>query len=118
MNTSRKELAASFQKLFILLILVLLIKMANPLIHPLLNSRLDTTTYGIVSEFSAYFSMVPYAVIVFMNLLFAVRLNIALENLESGSRSIWIIATLFFGLLPIIIFNELMIAKEEKTNAG
>lgn len=64
-------------------------------------------------KYTAYLSSAIYTLVILMHIVLAIRLNSTMKELSMTNKSVWIIATLFLGLFPIIVFNELVIIKKE-----
>jgi hypothetical protein len=104
------------------LILMIISFFLNPassfIIRPYLTRILNATDYGILTEYNSYLSFFNYGIVILLNIILSVKLYNLIGQLQIKGKFLWTISTVFLGLFPVILFNELIITKIDNNNAA
>ena len=112
---SRFDLINSIQKILVLLIITFFLNIvAKPLLTPYLTYVIDTANYGFVIKYTSLLTFISYGLMILMNIILAIKLYNWIKSIDMTKKNIWVIATLFLGLFPVILFNALTITKKNK----
>jgi hypothetical protein len=65
---------------------------------------------------SLYLEIITYGTMILTNVVIAIQFRKWLKYMAVDRKPVWIIATLFSGLFPVILFNELEIIKNKENN--
>lgn len=111
---SRIDLFKSLKPILILLIITFFLSiLSKPLITPYLTMKFSIAAYGFITEYGSYLSFGIYGLVILMNIILAFKLSFWIKQLNMSNKTAWIIATVFLGLFPIVLFNELIIIKRD-----
>lgn len=113
------DLNKALRPVLILLIVSFFLNPAsNYIIKPYLTSVLTVTDYGILTEYKAYLSFLNYGIVILLNINLASKLYKLIRQLQIKGKLLWTISTVFLGLFPVILFNELIMNKMDNNNAA
>jgi len=113
-TNSRLDLFKSLKPILILLIVTLFLSIiSKPLLTPYLTRVLSFQEFGFTQEYSSYLTISAYLIVIIMNIIFATKLSKWIRQFNLKNKTTWIISTIFLGLFPIILFNELTIIKND-----
>lgn len=71
---------------------------------------------GFMLQWNSYLSFFIYGIMILLNIILAIRLNKLIGELQIKGKFLWTISTIFLGLFPVILFNELIMTKIENIN--
>jgi hypothetical protein len=116
---SNINLLKSLNPIILLLTVTFLLNMGiKPLTMPYLTSQImSVENYGLLQEYSAYLHIATYFILILLNIIFAFRLGKWIKSVDVYRKSVWIFATVVFGLFPVIILNEIVLVKRNNKNA-
>jgi len=120
---SEEDLFASTRNLLILLLIALIFKsIARELVlylPSITNHRVESLKhFGINMGYLKFMYLFVYIIYFILNTLFAFRLSNRLKDQNIRNKKIWVISTVLFGLLPLILFEGMEINKRKKINAA
>lgn len=102
-----------FNSLKPVLTLLIITFFFNPLtsflFKPYMTRMYGLTEYAFITEYKTYLVFALYGIMILMNFIFAFKLKKLVITLGMKGKTVWIIATIFLGLFPVILFNELII---------
>jgi hypothetical protein len=111
---SRLDLINSIRKILVLLIITFFLNIAaKSLLTPYLTYVMDATNYGFVIKYTSLLTIISYGLMILMNIILAIKLSSWIKSIYMPKRIIWIIATLFLRVFPVILFNVLTITQKE-----
>jgi len=113
------DLYKAFRSILILLIISFILNPTSSFfIKPYLTMYLNATDYGNLIEYKSYLSFINYGIMFLLNIILAAKLYKLIGQLQIKGKFLWTISTVFLGLFPIILFNELTLNKMDKNNAA
>ena len=116
---STHDLYKSFSSLLVILIISFLLNsIDNFVITQPLKNILGMENYGFVIVIKQYLNYISFGIMILMNFIFALLLYSWMKSLKLRKKIIWIIATIFFGIFPLILFNELSMIKKINKNTA
>lgn len=113
------DIFKSIQNLLILLIICVVLTMLSKMFfnNNFYRSVLDVHSYGDYANYSSLMAILVAGFMIMMNIVIAIR-EFGKGNIDKVSiRSIWILAIILIGLLPIILHKG-MVALSNKNNAA
>lgn len=103
-----------FKSLVPILVLLIINRFLVPsfqmLSKPLLVS-FGKEVHALSIEYTRYISLISVMFLLVVNIILAVKLKRWIKSLNIQNGTIWVISTIFLGLFPIILFNELSIIR-------
>lgn len=113
--SSKVDFYKSLKPILILLIISLLLNpLSDFIINPFLQRTLNRSDYRFMTEYNSYISFINYGIMILLNVVLASKLFKLIGLLQMKGKILWTISTIFLGLFPIILFNELIMIKKEK----
>ncbi len=110
------DIFKSIQNVILLLILIYVLKLiSQPLITGLITRMISPSDYLLIFKELNFVPSINFGFVFLLNIIIAIKFYKYIESVyfSSINRLIWIIATLFLGLFPVILFNNLIIMKKE-----
>ena len=102
----------------IMLTVSFFLNFTTPLLTVYLTSILSPTTHLIISESSAFHSPLIFGLMILLNIIFAIKLNSHLKQLVVPGKLMWVLTTVFLGLLPVILVQILIRKNNEVLQTG
>lgn len=112
------KLKVDFNKALIpVLILLIISYLLNPassfIFKPYLVKILRITDIGLFTNYNSYLSFFSYVIVVVIHVILATKLYKLIGQLQIKGKFLWAVSTVFLGLFPVILFNELIMTKTE-----
>lgn len=112
------DLNKALRPVLILLIISFFLNPASSfIVRPYLTRVLNVTDFGILAEYNSYLSFLNYGIVILLNIILATRLYKLIGKLHIKGKLLWTISTIFLGLFPVILFNELILIKTDDNKA-
>jgi len=109
----------SLRPVLILLIVSFFLNPASSFIaKPYLTRFLSVSDYAILIEYDSYLTFLNYGIVILLNIILASKLYKLIGQLQIKGKILWTISTIFLGLFPVILFNELILTKIDNNNAA
>ena len=100
--------------LILLIISVLLNPVSKFITTPYLTRFLTATDYGYLTIYSSYLSFVTLGIMILLNIVLASRLYKFIGQIQMKGKFLWAISTVFLGLFPVILFNEIVLIRSDE----
>jgi len=109
-QVTSKNLFVSLKPILILLILTCIIPVLSNQLTSLYMIRTENSYfYAFMTNYNTYLTLAIFGIGFIINVIFARMLDSWFGEFRIEGKVIWIIATLFLGILPVILFKEILI---------
>lgn len=109
------NLLETLKPLLLLLTITLIVSpLSNILLRPYILRTIDPFNYGFIAQLMPVSNLAIWFIMFIVNIIFAVKMANFIKELNLKNKGTWIIATIFLGLFPVILFNELVIIEKNK----
>ncbi len=116
---TKVDLNRALKPILILLIISFFLNPASSFISkPYLIRFLSVSEYELLREYDSYLTFINYGIVILLNSILASKLFKFIGQLQVKGKFIWAISTVFLGLFPVILFNELILTKMDNNNAA
>ncbi len=65
------------------------------------------------ANYNAYHIYLNYGFMLVLNIILSSKLYKLMVQLQIKGKVVWLLSTIFLGLFPVILFNELIITKTD-----